>query len=95
MSDGSALLSLDMAVSRTSSAVSAEIDGQMVALDINKGVCYGLNEVATRIWQIIETPSSTREIADILIEEYEVDRDMCEAHVRDLLADLLAADLAQ
>jgi hypothetical protein len=41
---------LDTPVRRSTSAATAEIDGQLVALDINKGVCYGLNEVGTRIW---------------------------------------------
>ena len=75
------------------SAVVADVDGQLVALDINEGVCYGLDHLATRIWGLLDQPRSVLEIRDILIEEYEVDRDQCAVDVKALLEDLKAAGL--
>lgn len=65
----------------------------MVALDVKKGVCYGLNHVATRIWQLIEAPTSASAVADALIKEFAIDRDTCEQQTLDLFRDLLTAEL--
>lgn len=86
-------ISLSQGFIQSASAVVAEIDGQMVALDVQQGVCYGLNRVATRIWQIIETPSSAEQIADVLTTQFDVDRDTCIAQTMDLLADMSEAGL--
>ena len=37
-------------------AVSAEIDGEVVALDVNTGICYGLDPIGSNIWRLLETP---------------------------------------
>jgi hypothetical protein len=86
-------ISSDQLFAHSASAVVAEIDGQMVALDIQRGVCYGLNKVATRIWQIIDAPSSAEQIADVLTTQFDVDRATCIAETLDLLADMSDAGL--
>lgn len=85
---------LDTPVRRSTSAATAEIDGQLVALDINKGVCYGLNEVGTRIWGLIDAPMSARAISEILVDEYDVDQATAEEQTLDLILELLATELA-
>ena len=65
----------------------------MVALDIQLGVCYGLNRIATRIWQIIQSPSSPEQIADVLTREFEVDQATCIAETMALLNDMFEARL--
>lgn len=82
-------------VSRSDSAVVAEVDGQLVALDVNQGVCYGLNRVATRIWNLIQTPTTADKIVDVLTQEFDVDRATCLAETLYLLTDLQAAGLAR
>ena len=84
----------DISVIRNAAAVTAEIGGQLVALDVQKGTCYGLNGVATRIWNMIEAPMRATDICDRLCEVYDVDRDECLAQTTGLLAELQAAGLA-
>lgn len=85
----------DTLLTRSESAISTEIDGELVALDVTRGVCYGLNQVGTRIWQTLETPQSAREIADILVKEFDVPHDVCLEQTLDLLRELSAADLVR
>ncbi len=66
----------------------AEVDGEMVALHIDNGTCYGFNGTAYRIWQIIERPARLSQICATLTAEFDVDAAACEADVRALLDDL-------
>jgi hypothetical protein len=86
---------LDQAFRQCATATTAEIDGQLVALDMNTGTCFGLNRVATRIWQLIEAPTSARAIAEVLVAEYDVTPETCTAQTLDLLQELAEIGLAE
>ena len=77
-----------MLVRRKSGLIEAEVDGELVALHVDKGTCYGFNGTATRIWSLLDEPKRLSELRDILLAEYDVDAVTCEAELRDLLADL-------
>jgi hypothetical protein len=85
----------DTRVEKSENAISTEIDGELVALDVTRGVCYGLNRVGTRIWQLLDSPRSAREIADILVEEFDVPPEQCSKQTLDLLRELKAAELVR
>jgi hypothetical protein len=63
--------------------VSSDLGKEVAILDLKAGVYYGLDDVAARIWNLIQEPRTVNEIRDILLEEYEVEPERCE---RDLLA---------
>ncbi|MGZ8283433.1 MAG: PqqD family peptide modification chaperone [Allosphingosinicella sp.] len=75
-------------VSRSSELIEAEVDGEIVALHVNSGTCYGFNSTATRIWSLVEQPKTIAEIRDALVAEYEVDANTCETQLMDLLSEL-------
>ena len=77
-----------MLVRRKSGLIEAEVDGELVALHVDNGTCYGFNGTATRIWSLLDEPKRLSELRDILLAEYDVDAVTCEAELRDLLADL-------
>ena len=80
-------------VARGSGALSAEIDGEVVALDVTNGVCYGLDPIGSRIWTLIETPMALDDLCAALTAEYQVDATTCFRDLTDLVADLHAAGL--
>lgn len=84
----------DRAVGQSDAATTAEIDGQLVALDMVTGTCFGLNRIATRIWQLIEQPATARAIARALLAEYDVDWQTCADQVTALLDELVEIGLA-
>lgn len=66
--------------------VSREIAGEVILVPIRKNVgdlesIYTLNEVAARIWELIDGKRKIWEIRDILLEEFDV---TCEKIERDL-----------
>jgi hypothetical protein len=64
-------------VERIGGLVEAEVAGEIVGLDIERGTCFGFNATATRIWQMIDTPQTVEALCDALIAEFEVDRATC------------------
>jgi hypothetical protein len=78
----------NMLVQRRAGLIEAEVDGELVALHVDNGTCYGFNGTATRIWAMIEEPKKLSELRDALVEEYDVAPDVCEAQLLDLLKDL-------
>jgi hypothetical protein len=77
-----------MLVLRRAGLIEAEVDGELVALHVDNGTCYGFNGTATRIWAMVEEPKRLSELRDALVAEYDVEPDVCEAQLLDLLKDL-------
>ena len=69
--------------------VSCDLSGESAILDMKAGVYYGLNEVGTRIWKLIQGPKRVGDLRDAILEEYEVEPDRCEADIMALLQALL------
>jgi hypothetical protein len=62
---------------------------EAVMMSINAGRYYGLNAVASRIWELIETPMTVGEICARLCEEFEIDAQNCEAAVLKFANDMV------
>jgi len=86
-------LSSTSIVKRSDGFIHAEVDHEVVALNIDRGTCYGLNLVGSRIWNIIENPVAIDDICSRLIAEYDVDEATCERQVLDLLEELRSEGL--
>jgi hypothetical protein len=75
--------------------IETEVDGELVALHVDNGTCYGFNGTATRIWAMIEQPKRLSELVGELTQEFDVDAATCEAQLRDLLDELAADGLVE
>lgn len=73
--------------------VEAEIDGEILALSIEQGTCYGMNQVASCIWNLLAKPIQICDLCAALLAVYRVDSDVCERQVLDLLEELRAEGL--
>jgi hypothetical protein len=70
---------------RSPDSLTGDIDLEMVVLSVERGEYYQLNEVASRIWALAESPITMAALVDRLVEEFEVTRDACEAQVFDFV----------
>lgn len=70
-----------------------ELDGETVLLELASGRYYGLNEVATRIWQLLDQGFSPDRIAGAIAAEYEADPAAVRADVLQLMDELRARKL--
>ena len=82
-------ISRDSMVVVSQDQVSCDLSGESAILNLKAGVYYGLNEVGTRIWKLIQEPRRVGDLRDTILEEYEVEPDRCEADILGLLQDLL------
>jgi hypothetical protein len=73
--------------------IEAEIDEEIVALSIEQGNCYGMNRVASRIWNLLAKPIRISDLCEMLVASYRVDPDVCKRQVLDLLEELRAEGL--
>jgi hypothetical protein len=65
--------------------VACTVSGEVVILHLEEGVYYGLNEVGTRVWELVQQPRSVSEIVDAIVAEFEVERQRCSSDVGELV----------
>ncbi len=67
--------------------------GESVLLGIDSKMYYSLNEVGSRIWQLLSDSKTIGEIADQLQQEYDVTSDHATQSVIELVENLLSEKL--
>ncbi|MGZ9098241.1 MAG: PqqD family peptide modification chaperone [Brevundimonas sp.] len=82
-------------ITRSGDLLTTEVDGELLAMSIENGACYGLNRIGSRIWQLVEQPCTVDNLCARLVEEFEVDAEICRTEVLALLADLRTEKLIQ
>jgi hypothetical protein len=75
----------DDLVTRGRDLLTTMVDGELLAMSIEHGACYGLNRVGARAWALLERPRSIRSLSDALTAEFEVDPATCLAEVAALI----------
>jgi hypothetical protein len=85
----------DYIVSRRAELIETEVDGELVALHIDNGTCYGFNGTATRVWALIEQPRRLSDLKEQLLLEFDVEPDVCDRQVAELLKELEADGLVE
>ena len=73
---------------RCEELLEADVNGEIVALHVERGQCYGLNGVASEIWRMLAEPISVEEMCARLSEDYDVDGATCRAEVVRLVSQL-------
>ena len=69
-------------------AVSCELAGESVILDMASGRYFALDPIGSLIWNSLQTPCTAGSICDRLLEAYEVDPEQCRSDVTALLNQL-------
>ena len=78
----------DTFISQVEEIVASDIDGETVMMSIENGKYYGLDDIGSRIWQLIEKPVKVADLIDTLLERFDVARETCERDVLKFLNEL-------
>jgi len=76
-------------------ALSQEVNGETVILDLKSESYFGLDEVGTRIWQLLQEHGDVQKIIDIMLEEFDVNAEQLELDINELLEKLVASGLVK
>jgi hypothetical protein len=88
-------LTLNSKVTVASDVVSCDLVEEAALLNLKDGVYYGLNPVGARIWNLLQKPITAGEILEVIIEEYDVEKDIAQADLMELLEQLLEKELVK
>jgi hypothetical protein len=69
-------------------ALSQEVNGETVILDLKSESYFGLDEVGTRIWQLLQERGDVQKTFDTMLEEFDVDTDTLASDMKNLIDDL-------
>jgi hypothetical protein len=86
---------VEQCIRRRAGIFEAEIDAEIVGLDLEQGTCFGFNSTATRVWQLLEEPKTRRQLRDVLISEFDVDAQTCEEQLDALIGELEGMGLVE
>lgn len=84
----------DAIICRSEDLLMAEVDGELMAMSIDRGICFGLDPIGTRIWTLLAEPCTLADLCAQLVSEYEVEAARCRSEVVDLIEELRAEGLA-
>ncbi len=71
------------------------VDTEMVVVNTDTGVYFGLNEVGTRAWELIAEDGRLQAVAERMQDEFDVELQRLEADLLRLVEDLLANGLVK
>lgn len=77
------------------SVIHAELDDEVVLLNVENGVYFGLDAVGARMWQLIEQGATQEEIIARLLAEYDAEPSQLDADVREFTRVLVSKGLAR
>ena len=86
--ENSAQLKLPERVKISDDILFQEMDGESVLLDLTNEQYFGLNEVGTRIWQLLSEKSETAGVLSQLAGEFDADEDVLRRDLALLLNEL-------
>ena len=69
--------------------LSQQVHGETVLLDLNGDVYFGLNEVGTKVWTLLQSRHTLASLVTDLHASYEVSTIELEADIKALIGDLL------
>lgn len=88
-------ISLNSTVARKPEQVSTDLGGEVVILDMHSDEYFSLDGVGTRIWEMIETPTTVREILVVILRAYDVEPAIAERDLLAVLAEMAEEGLIQ
>lgn len=69
------------------------IDNEAVILNLENGIYYSLNEVGTKVWELMDGKKSIKDLTAAITAQYDVDEMTVEKDIIELVSDLLSEGL--
>lgn len=80
---------------QSDNGIVGDMNGEKVMLGLHTGKYYNLGKVGSRIWELLSEPVAVNRLIDALVQEFEVERSVCEREVAAFLKHLLQEALIE
>lgn len=81
-------MNLNQTVTISPEVMSQEVSGETVLLDLQSESYFGLDEVGTRVWQLLQEKDDLQGVYDVMLAEYDVEPDQLKDDLEELLGKL-------
>jgi hypothetical protein len=81
-------MNLNQNITLSPEVISQEVSGETVLLDLDSENYFGLDEVGTRIWQLIKETNDLAAIYQTLLAEYDVSEERLQQDLDTLLGEI-------
>ena len=81
-------MNLNQTITLSPEVISQEVSGETVLLDLDSENYFGLDEVGTRIWQLIKETNDLAAIYQTLLAEYDVSEERLKQDLDTLLGEI-------
>ena len=88
-------ITMDSVILKNKEIDDTDLDGEKVMMDLDKGKYYLMNEVGSRIWELVDEEITVGELIKVILNEYEVEQNQCEAAVINFIRSLSNSDLVK
>ena len=86
-------MNLNQNVTLSPEVISQEVSGETVLLDLESENYFGLDEVGTRIWQLMKETNDLQAIYRTLLTEYDVSEERLQKDLDTLLGEIAGLGL--
>ena len=86
-------MNLNQTITLSPDVISQEVSGETVLLDLESEHYFGLDEVGTRIWQLIKETGDLKAIYETLLAEYDVPEKRLQQDLDTLLTEIAGLGL--
>jgi len=88
-------ITAEATVIRNASVLAAEIGGELVLMSVSQWHYFGLNSVASDIWERLASPVQVEALCESLAADYDGDIHMIRQDVMELLSKLACRELIE
>jgi hypothetical protein len=88
-------MNLNQTITLSPDVISQEVSGETVLLDLESENYFGLDEVGTRIWQLIKETNDLEAIFQTLLTEYDVSEERLQGDLDALLGEIAGLGLVK
>ncbi len=81
------------AITKSGDVLFQDLDGETILLHLEAERYYGLDDVGTRIWQLIVEHGNTEAVVQAMLAEFDVEEAVLRADLAEFVAKLRAARL--
>lgn len=68
-------ITLNSKVKISDEVITRNIDGEILLLNLQTNGYYGLNDIGTRIWDLLKEYKSLEKVTGLFLEEYEINEE--------------------